>query len=179
MLPGGCTISRIHRPPQPSALVSLQVCAGSLPDASARQIVKTAMEHLERDDVEDWILHVWGTTKGRTVEQAKALIHQLVRDYVAGGHIADVQVSLGARCTPLVYPSVLWAVGAGLFDSPSNAAGIQRSLAAEEPDVLRKACAGIPCQASGKNRGPTLPSANVDKEHRPRISTRITCASVW
>jgi hypothetical protein len=65
---------------------------GSLPDEVARSIVKDAISHLTKPDVQDWILHVWGSTKGRTVDEAKSLIGSIVETYVAGGTPEDVRV---------------------------------------------------------------------------------------
>lgn len=72
----------------------LKVCVGSLPDEVARSIVKDAISHLAKPDVQDWILHVWGSTKGRTVDEAKSLIGSIVETYVAGGTPEDVRAGL-------------------------------------------------------------------------------------
>uniref|UniRef100_A0A7S0RHG6 MI domain-containing protein n=1 Tax=Pyramimonas obovata TaxID=1411642 RepID=A0A7S0RHG6_9CHLO len=81
----------------------LKVCAGSLPDDVARSIVKEAISHLTRPDVADWILHVWGSTKGRTVEEAKAFISDLVAAYIAGGTSEDVRAGLHQLALPFFH----------------------------------------------------------------------------
>eukprot|EP00854_Cymbomonas_tetramitiformis_P005136 gene5136-6248_t len=64
----------------------MKVCAGSLADPLAKQVVRDAIVHLEREDVDDWIAAIWGRAETQSVEDAKRILEDLVKDFVSDGN---------------------------------------------------------------------------------------------